>query len=57
MISVQSAQQMMQKAIQPFPSVEQPLLKSYGCVLRADIVADRPVPAGAMSVMDGIAVR
>lgn len=57
MISVQSAQQAMQKAIPPFSTIEQPLLKSYGCVLRQDIVADRPVPAGAMSVMDGIAIR
>ncbi len=56
MISVNKAQQMMRQAIPAFAQVERPLLKSYGCVLRQDILADRPVPAADLSAMDGIAI-
>ena len=57
MISITTAQQTMNKSIPAFPDTERPLLKSFGCVLRQDITADRPVPAADCSVMDGIAIR
>ncbi|MGE0266839.1 MAG: molybdopterin molybdotransferase MoeA [Candidatus Omnitrophota bacterium] len=57
MITISEADLIIEKAVKPFPVVEQPLLKSYGAVLREDITADRDMPPFDKSLMDGIAIR
>lgn len=57
MITITEADQIIQKAVKPFPVVERPLLKSYGAVLRENILADRDMPPFDKSLMDGVAIR
>lgn len=57
MITIDEADKIIHQAINPFPVIEQSLLKSYGAILQEDILADRDMPPFDKSLMDGIAIR
>ncbi len=57
MISVESALELIDGAIEPLPSITRPILDSVGYLLSEDIRADVNSPPHDKSVMDGFAVR
>ncbi len=57
MVSVDDARDRILSRIQPLAAIDLPLQDALGCVLAADVTADRDIPAFASSAMDGFAVR
>jgi molybdopterin molybdotransferase len=57
MISVAEAQARLFALANPLPSIETPLVQSFGHYLAENIVAKRTQPAANLSAMDGYAIR
>lgn len=57
LISVESADQIIRKHTVIDKTVERPLKKAYGRVLRENIEADRDLPPFNKSVVDGVAIK
>ncbi len=57
LLSVEEAREKILSQIQPLAPLELPLAEAYGCVVAADVVADRDLPEFPSSAMDGFAVR
>ena len=57
LVPVEEARERLLSKIDPLQPLQLPLAEAYGCVLAADVVADRDLPEFASSAMDGFAVR
>lgn len=56
MITVSEADRIISKNVKDFPTVEKPLEKALGALLREDIKADRDIPSFHKALMDGVAI-
>src|SRR5437867_9541390 len=56
-VPVEEARERLLSGIVPLQPLQLPLAEAYGCVLAAEVIADRDLPEFASSAMDGFAVR